>query len=254
VQYSFPYHNGRQQTDSVRYLALVLRPGDVAPQVVPLLTDEAPLRRLLARKTGASAEATLYVTRGSELDTDQLTQGDSLYQLIWKPLDKLLNDAKTVYLSPSGLLHQVAFSALPYPTNTTEKAPRYLADRYQLRQVGSTRQVATQTKGRDTYQSLNSATLYGGIQYDSVATTVTRTGAWPFLPGSEREVSQITQFVGPKRLSRLNRGSLRRCCIWLRTGLLFPIRWLLKTIAARGGSRAETRSGRLPTPCSERVY
>ena len=111
---SFSYHNGRQQTDSVRYMALVLRPGDAAPQVVSMLTDETPLRQLLARKKGAPGGAALYATRGSELDTDQLTKGDSLYQLIWQPIDSLLRGTKTVYLAPSGLLHQVSFAALPY--------------------------------------------------------------------------------------------------------------------------------------------
>lgn len=197
---SFPYHNGRQQTDTVRYMALVLRSGDTAPQVVPLLTDEAPLRRLLTHKKGIS-NAGLYATRGSELDTDQLTRGDSLYQLIWQPIDTLLANAKTVYLSPSGLLHQVAFAALPY---SAKKGNQYLADRYQLRQVGSTRQVATPTLANDTYRNTTSATLYGGIQYDSkgFAPASRQSGSWPFLPGTQREVEQIGQFIGPKATQR----------------------------------------------------
>ncbi|WP_020607210.1 CHAT domain-containing protein [Spirosoma spitsbergense] len=198
---SFPYHNGLRQIDSVRYMALVLRPGDTAPQVVPLLADETPLRRLLARKSGVQVGAALYATRGSELDTDQLTKGDSLYQLIWQPLDTLLTNAKTVYLSPSGLLHQVAFAALPY---SASKGSQYLADRYQLRQVGSTRQVTTPTLADDTYRSITSATLYGGIQYDSagVVPAPNPPGAWPFLPGTQHEVTQIGQLIGPKAAQR----------------------------------------------------
>lgn len=190
---SFPHLNRGQETDTVRYLALVLRPGDKAPRVVPLLTDEAPLRRLLARRKGA----TLYATRGSELDSDQLSRGDSLYQLVWQPIDSLLSGVKTVYLSPSGLLHQVAFAALPYP-NTTPKSGPFLADRYQLRQVGSTRQVAQPNPADDAYQRLTSAQLYGGIQYDSAGTASARTGGWPFLPGTAREVSEISTFMGAK--------------------------------------------------------
>lgn len=190
---SFPHLNRGQETDTVSYLALVLRPGDKAPRVVPLLTDEAPLRRLLARRKGA----TLYATRGSELDSDQLSQGDSLYQLVWQPIDSLLSGVKTVYLSPSGLLHQVAFAALPYP-NANPKGGSFLADRYQLRQVGSTRQVAQTNPTDDTYQRLTSAQLYGGIQYDSAGRVSARTGGWPFLPGTAREVSEIGAFIGAK--------------------------------------------------------
>ncbi len=192
---SFPYHNGRQQTDSVRYMALVLRPGDAAPQVVPMMMDETPLRRLLARKKGAPGGAALYATRGSELDTDQLPKGDSLYQLVWHPVDSLLGGIKTVYLSPSGLLHQVSFAALPYHSSQAKKGSEYLADRYQIRQVGSTRQVATSIDDDLMYKNITSATLYGGIQYDSTGAT---RGSWSFLPGTQREVEEIGQFVGSK--------------------------------------------------------
>lgn len=188
---SFPYHNGRQQTDTIRYMALVLRPGDTAPQLVPLLNDEAPLRKLLAHRKGA----TLYATRGSEIDSDQLAQGDSLYRLIWQPIDRLLTDTKTVYVSPSGLLHQVAFAALPY-RRTAGKASQYLIDHYQIKQVSSTRQIAIASTDVS-YQSIHSAQLYGGIQYDSTSSV---SGAWSFLPGTKREVEQIGQFIGPKAL------------------------------------------------------
>ncbi|GAB3983288.1 CHAT domain-containing protein [Spirosoma terrae] len=187
---SFPYHNGHQQTDTIRYLALVVRPGDTSPQLVPLLADEMPLRQLLARRKGA----TLYATRGSEIDNEQLSQGDSLYRLIWQPIEHLLTNTKTVYVSPSGLLHQVAFAALPYPKKSG-KTPQYLIDRYQLKQVSSTRQVATQATDFN-YENIHSAQLYGGIQYDSAGTATS--GSWAFLPGTQHEVEQISQFIGAK--------------------------------------------------------
>lgn len=187
---SFPYHNGRQQTDTIRYLALVLRPGDTSPQLVPLLTDEQPLRQLLTRRKGA----TLYATRGSEIENEQLSQGDSLYRLIWKPIEHLLTNTKTVYVSPSGLLHQVAFAALPYPKKSG-KTPQYLIDRYQLKQVSSTRQVATQATDF-VYKNIHSAHLYGGIRYDTAGSATT--GSWAFLPGTQHEVEQISLFIGAK--------------------------------------------------------
>ncbi len=193
---SFPYHNGREQTDSIRYLALVLRPNDPAPHLVPLLTDEAPLRRLLARRRGAA----LYATRGSEIDTDQLAQGDSLYRLIWHPIEQLLADTKTVYFSPAGLLHQVAFAALPYRSKSGNGA-NYLIDRYQLKQVSSTRQVVTQTADV-AYSAVESVYLYGGIQYDSTGGSPE---GWPYLPGTQQEAEQIGQLVGSK--ARLITGS-----------------------------------------------
>ncbi len=193
---SFPFHNGRTPTDSIRYLALVLRPNDPAPHLVPLLTDEAPLRRLLARRRGAA----LYATRGSEIDTDQLAQGDSLYRLIWHPIEQLLADTKTVYFSPAGLLHQVSFAALPYHSKSGNGA-NYLIDRYQLKQVSSTRQVVTQAADV-AYSAVESVYLYGGIQYDSTGGSPE---GWPYLPGTQQEAEQIGQLVGSK--ARLITGS-----------------------------------------------
>ncbi|GAB4025598.1 CHAT domain-containing tetratricopeptide repeat protein [Spirosoma koreense] len=205
---SFPYYNGIFPTDSIRYMALIVRSTDKVPQIVPLLADERPLRQLLARKAGTADPAALYAARGSEIDTDQLTRGDSLYRLIWEPIDRLLTGIKTVYLSPSGLLHQVSFGALPYP-GSTKKGIRYLADRYELRQIGNTRQVVAQAGNDNRYNDLVSVQLYGGIQYDTAAASLSvRTTtyvarepnelAWAYLPGSQQEVTQIGQLIGSK--------------------------------------------------------
>lgn len=189
---SFPYHNGRQLTDSVRYIALVLRPGDTAPALVPLLTHEAPLRQLLSRRPGTAGGGAMYVQRGSEVESDQLSRGDSLYRLIWQPLESLLNRSRRVFVSPGGLLHQVAFAALPCKLASGQSA--LLLDRYDLRLVGNTRAVVERSETH--LPSKATAVLVGGIDYgQSSVTESTNTMRVRFdsLPGTAREVGRIHQ-------------------------------------------------------------
>ncbi|MEZ0540932.1 CHAT domain-containing tetratricopeptide repeat protein [Fibrella arboris] len=206
----FPYHTGRQQTDSLLYVALVLRHRDTRPHLV-YLTHETPLRRLLTRPglnspEGLSLRASRYQQRNKALP-----DADSLYSLIWQPLDSLLTNSHTIWLSPDGLLHQVAFSALQPPGTAAARYP-YLANRYELRYVGSTQQIATVRKrAASTYQTNWSAVLYGGIQYndqsaarpaDSPAarqrfrSVATPGASWAFLPGTEREIRAIRPQLG----------------------------------------------------------
>jgi len=145
---------------SLLYMALVLRPQDEYPQLIPLC-NQAQLNALFQRDS-ASMDATnlakqLYV-RGVGLANPVSYKGDELYELVWEPLEGLLANSHTIYFSPTGKLHQVAFAALPQQEGI-------LLDRHQLHQVSSTRVLAyrnTQPEIRPT-----SAAIFGGIPYNA---------------------------------------------------------------------------------------
>ena len=149
----FSYYN-KVWTDSTLYFALVLKKGMEYPVMVPLC-EQKQLDSLFVG--GNAAPNNLYASRGVTAEyKNQLPNGQKLYRLIWQPLEKELQEVKTVYYSPSGSLHQVSFAALP--TDTTH----YLCDRYNLVQLSSTRQLATaawQTKTN----KISSTALFGGI-------------------------------------------------------------------------------------------
>jgi CHAT domain-containing protein/Tfp pilus assembly protein PilF len=147
----FPLYN-QKMTDSIMYGALVLLPQDSMAKFVPLF-EEKQLKHLLKRSTAAGL---------SQLAVDRLYShkatglGDSLYQLIWQPLEHFLTGVSTVYYAPAGLLHRISFMALAAdPANP-------LAEKYRLHQVLSTRSVAVPAEA-----SLNpkSAFAWGNIQY-----------------------------------------------------------------------------------------
>ncbi len=109
--------------------------------------EEKQLRRLLrssAKKLNAFAAI------------QNLYREDSLYQLIWKPLEGYLTGVHTIYYAPSGLLHRIAFQALQADST------HLLIDNYQLNQVLSTRSVALP---RQLTNKPGSAAIWANIKY-----------------------------------------------------------------------------------------
>lgn len=152
----FSYYN-KGWTDSTLYCALVLKKGMEYPVMVSLF-EQKQLDSLFVG--GHDAPNLLYASRGTNSEyAVQLPNGQKLYTLIWQPIEKELQDVKTVYYSPSGSLHQISFAALPIDS------VQYLSDRYKLVQLSSTRQLATATWQTKSSQ-INSTALFGGIKYD----------------------------------------------------------------------------------------
>lgn len=205
----FPYHNGKRSTDSVYYAALVLRKEATVPEFIPLF-EKKQLDSVLAitGNTGSNSNVTsLYTLRGGELENNATGLQQSVYDLVWKPLERSMTGIKTIYFAPFGLLHRIAFAALPL--NATE----VLSDRYRLVQLNSTASVIN----RETfYVSVSDKiSLFGGISYDADSTElksmavsgntntanvslppVTRGSTWTNLPGTKNEVEEIRLLAG----------------------------------------------------------
>jgi CHAT domain-containing protein/Tfp pilus assembly protein PilF len=132
-----------QPTDSIMYAALLLLPGK-KPVFVPLFEEK-------------QLDALLHTTGKSKTEQiDALYSGKSLYELLWHPLEPQLAGVRTVYFSPSGLLHRLNLGAVPVNENV-------LAEHYHLIELNSTRQLVV---GDNTASDAREAVLYGGIEYD----------------------------------------------------------------------------------------
>jgi CHAT domain-containing protein len=204
-----------KKADSTFYAALLIRPEWTQPRMVKLF-EQRDLQPLLAAANTTASTGQLYAARGVQ-NGQKNTRGNqgqgivipgpksaNLYQLSWAPIDSLLKDCNTVYYAPSGLLHRLNLGAIAVPgTDQT------LADRYQLVQLGSTRQLIGHE--RNTIASTRTATLFGGLRYDAdapvanadstdqmlaaydVASLRSALGgrggdAWVYLPGTEKEI------------------------------------------------------------------
>ncbi|MBD0331780.1 MAG: CHAT domain-containing protein, partial [Chitinophagaceae bacterium] len=149
---SFRIYN-KKPLDSIMYAALVLVPGDSVVHFISLF-EEKQLQRLLR----SAADTTTYAAIGQLYGKKKTAKGvsDSLYQLIWKPLEKHLQGVQTIYYAPAGLLHHIAFQALSADSGSL------LIDKYQLNQVLSTRSLAASAEITPKPQS---AQIWGDIAY-----------------------------------------------------------------------------------------
>ncbi|GAB3962802.1 CHAT domain-containing protein [Spirosoma harenae] len=218
----FTYWNKRP-TDSTYYAALVLRPGWKAPRMV-FLCEERQLDKLLMGSS-ASAPAINEFYRGGVVgvtNQQQLTGGQALSRLIWQPLAPLLVGVRSLVVSASGRLHQIALAALPNLADASKRT--CLADRFDFQQVGSTRSIAL--RGNEPAALLStrslSSNLYGGIVYDSDSTMLTRQPransfvshrigrgttnrleSWIYLPGTKTEVEGLGKLLPAPRTTTI---------------------------------------------------
>ncbi len=177
---AFNYHNGNSWTDSIIYTAAILKHGDIKPHIVYLF-EQREIDNLLVKGSNALAVNALY--RGAFAHNDDyIDYSTNLYSLLWKPFESLIPDGSTVFYSPSGILHQIAFSAIP------DDNADLLSDKYKLMRVGTTAYIIE----RDTYSKIGFASiaLFGGINYESID-NAPYSGYWQYLPGSLFEVEAI---------------------------------------------------------------
>lgn len=203
----------KKWTDSTMYAALVLLPGDSLVRFVSLF-EEKQLQHILKPSLSDKSMYAQYTAIERLYDKDFMrTSGampSSLYKLIWKPLEGHLAGVHTIYYAPAGLLHRIAFSAIP------ADASHLLIDKYRLRQVLSTRSAALPAA---VAQKPRSVSLWGNIRYNTQLaslpddhlsiqqpsgdtavssfnfytpdTRAARGGDWRSLPGAKREMDSL---------------------------------------------------------------
>jgi len=148
----FEYHSfNKKFTDSVMYCALIVRPGYIYPELVPLF-EEKQLNEILNKMTS---------NRGVQMLEQPITIEKSrvLYDLIWCPIEAEMKGVKKIYISPSGLLNKVSFAAL------TNKDGKFLFDIYNLNFLANVDQIQLDDSGL-MLQSSDNMALYGGIIYN----------------------------------------------------------------------------------------
>ncbi len=208
IEFVHYYYGFIGEKDKIMYSALVLKPGNNQPLLIPLFEDKS-LDSLLHSKSDRKADYvnSLYTLadRGAvAVDASKR----SLYEILWKPLEKELTGIKTIYYSPSGLLHRINLDAIPVSETET------LADKYQLIELNSTRQLVIPNQIKI---ANNDAVLFGGIQFEQDTTvqkedpilasrsrgelsfssvdSTLRGGSWNYLAGTEREVNSIEKIM-----------------------------------------------------------
>ncbi len=198
--FKFQLYN-TEWTDSILYAAVIIRAGDTIPIYVPLFEEQQLMGILSKQGKNENALNRFY----SFNDANNKGTGTALYKLIWQPLEKYLDGVNTVYYSPEGLLHRIAFQALP--VNSSEM----LINKYHLQQMLSTRAVITHDTSNKKFSLID---LWGNIAYNNQETLTQEVGnknaiesnagtgtsypriqssmhQWADLPGTEFEIDTI---------------------------------------------------------------
>ncbi len=183
---NFQLDNGRQWTDSMLYVALILKKNK-EPLLVPLF-EEKQLNFLLESQSA-----------NEEADINRLYSSPALYNLIWRPVEKYLTGIKKVYFAPAGDLFKISFGALAL--NGTQ----VLSDKLQLIQLNNTATITSQNP--DYISSSDKIKLYGGIQYDA-DTAALKASVIAYHNGPEKFHSLAGEIRGGKNLTYLP-GTLR---------------------------------------------
>jgi len=201
----FDYYDGKKWNNTPLYYALVLRKDYVYPKAV-FLFEEKQLQKLLKLKQNEDDFA--YVKR---LYSPSSAESDSLYKMVFKPLETYLTGTKTIYISPTGLLNRIAFDALTCDSLST------LSDKYNVFYTSST--VTSINKTGLFPKDIKNAALFGGIEYDItpqkmlVNSNVFNKGSDPAGFQNPQGLSDLQSFTNLVSLKR-NLDSLTRHVSW----------------------------------------
>ncbi len=206
---SYGHHDGKERVDSISYLAIIIRKDKPAPQVIRLFEKEQLGALAVRGSFGEPLIRKMYAVPGKQ--GNPLT-GNSLYSLIWKPMERFLEGVNTIYFSPAGDLYKVSFAALPV------SGTQLLSDKFKLVQLNST--ASLHQPAVSTIQKDDELALFGGVQYTADTNSIrlavmqykqsgkpdpaalqyasrSSIGGFNYLAGTEQEVKGIGRLAAP---------------------------------------------------------
>ena len=136
-------------TDSILYSAFILKKDSKFPQFIPLF-EEKQLNTILEQNKNLSDSSRIDINYQEKI----------LSSLLLKPLENELKGISTIYLSLSGLTHQINVAALPVNENQT------FGQKYKIHILNSPSELIDYTATSFDKKEKLDFILYGGIDYD----------------------------------------------------------------------------------------
>lgn len=133
------------------YAALILRKEWSVPRMIPLINA----KDLNELQVGNCTVKDALKLEKNKVDINNIYKSESLYQVIWKPLESVLKPGDCIYFSPAGIFNLIAIEYL----SDTDLIP--INQKYTLFRCSSTR-ILLQEKMKNQYHS---AVIYGGLDY-----------------------------------------------------------------------------------------
>lgn len=158
---SFNYIKDSGYTDKVIYLAGVLKKEWKYPKFIYLF-EENQLKALFQQPN--------FIPDSTYINElyDFSRSGKIIYNLIWNPLSSYLSGVKRIYISPSGLLHNINFNALPKDDSLR------IGQEFDLHILGTTSDILKPKNQFINNHDVHRAWLFGGIDYDKTSNTLAK--------------------------------------------------------------------------------
>lgn len=144
---SFRVFNNDLVTDSIYYVALLIRKEWDEPRLIPLFEEKQLDSIFKMRAPSNAAKIDLHYSQRR------------LYELVWQPAEPYLGGVTKIYFAPAGKLHAIAIAALPVNDQ------QVLLDKYKLVQYLTTASITDKEERR--VNSKDKILLYGAVQYDA---------------------------------------------------------------------------------------
>ena len=145
----------KNATSPAMFVALLLQHNAPNPIVVPLCNYD-DLKNLIDKYTDSqTGYANIYDI-----------PDNSLYQLLWSPLQDYLKGVKNIYFAPYDLLNNIHFSAIRF-----EDTKKRIGDMYSLHRLSSTAKLC-ESASDGTYKKM---VAFGGIDYNNYDSLVNTT-------------------------------------------------------------------------------
>lgn len=184
--YNIPIIWGRDSIQTLdgepRYCAVLIRKDYTQPHIVPLCKE----------------------SRLDNIEKEDIYESDSIYRMIWEPLEEELEGVNNIYFAADRELHKIGIEYAPMPNGDN------IGNKYNIYRLSSTRLLAEKKNER----RYDHAVLYGGLRYDvdkDVLIAESRSGDYhptstsraftaensrygvKYLPGTLKEVEDISQ-------------------------------------------------------------
>ncbi len=187
------------------YCALVVRKKFKYPELIYLCTEKE-LQNALAKETPHTITAAHV--------KNIYAKDNKLYKYLFEKIEPILGGIEIVNISPSGLVHNIAFACLKDSNNV------YLKDKYQIKYYVSFANLINEKDCFITQNNTNNIALFGDMKYDLNETqiqkikneSVTRSMDMAFLfdknkiglqplPATKSEVDSIETIFSKKNIS-----------------------------------------------------
>jgi CHAT domain-containing protein len=163
-------HFNHTFTDSIIYAAIYLKSDFSRPKVI-MLQDGKKMENRYFKYYRNSIVGKL---------PDEYS-----YKVFWQPIQDVIGQATSIYLSADGIYNQINLEAIPTPDG------RYVIDNSNIILVSNTKDLYIRKVKSRTKNNENTASMFGNPTFYLSASSKQNI---PSLPGTEREVSQV-QFM-----------------------------------------------------------